>query len=405
MSSVHTEETEVPAAPKRAHFPGFDGLRAIAALAVVVAHAASWTGLDTKATAVGPYLARAGQFGVAVFFVISGFLLYRPFAASHLTGRTPPATRPFYRRRLFRIFPAYWVALTAFLFIADQAAAGSTKEIVQQYLLLQVYDAETVLDGLPQAWSLCVEISFYLLLPAIAFGVVRVGRRVGSPLSAELGAVAALYAFAVVFRAAVLAFAPSLQSPTFLWLLGTVDWFALGMAGAVLSAAADTGRPLPRVVAFLARRPAVSWLFAAELYWILVQLDLPAGFVPPTASQHMGKHLLLGAAAALLAAPAAFRTRRPSAVRSVLEAWPLRRVGVVSYSVFLWHVLWIRTVAEWLDIPQRAGGFWTLLLATLAITIPWAAASYWLVERPTMELGQRPAQPAPITPAPAPAPG
>jgi peptidoglycan/LPS O-acetylase OafA/YrhL len=390
MSSVHTDEAVTPVR-RGAHFSGIDGLRAIAALAVLVSHVAAWTGLTSGTAGVGAYTARLGAFGVAVFFVISGFLLYRPYAASHLQGGPPPGTAKFYRRRFFRIFPPYWFALTAFVFVFHHASIASPRDAAQQYLLLQIYDANTVLAGLPQAWSLCVEISFYILLPGLAFLIARHGARlVGRQrpaLNAELTALAVLYAIGVAFRFVVVLFVPSVMTPTSSWLLSTIDWFALGMALAVFSAAVEAGLRLPRLLVVLGERPLVAWLFAAQAYWLLIQQDLPRGFQRLNAAQFMGKHAFLGLAAVLLVLPAVLGPGRPSVVRRILLNRGLRWVGVASYSVFLWHVLWMREAAEWLDIPRSDGGFWLLLGATLALTLPWSALVYRLVEQPAMEWG------------------
>src|SRR5258708_3347975 len=100
-----------PAAAK-GRLAGFDGLRALAALAIVVLHVTSATGA-VQATGAGRYFARL-DVGVTIFFVISGFLLYRPFVRSHLDhARGAIALGSFWWRRALRIFPAYWVALTA----------------------------------------------------------------------------------------------------------------------------------------------------------------------------------------------------------------------------------------------------------------------------------------------------
>ena len=105
-----TVQTPVQAEPSAAggRFPCFDGLRAIAALAVFTSH--MFGELHHEGTFTAPNwilnaLSRLGLFGVAVFFVISGFLLYRPFAIAALDGRPGPAWLPFWKRRFFRIFP------------------------------------------------------------------------------------------------------------------------------------------------------------------------------------------------------------------------------------------------------------------------------------------------------------
>ena len=92
-----------------------DGYRGVAALLVVTTHVAFST-----AFAVGGSLgAVAARFdiGVAIFFLLSGFLLYRGWARSGLTGARVPGSRVFYRRRLWRILPAYWVMVLAVLFL------------------------------------------------------------------------------------------------------------------------------------------------------------------------------------------------------------------------------------------------------------------------------------------------
>jgi peptidoglycan/LPS O-acetylase OafA/YrhL len=92
------------------HFECFDGLRAIAAVSVLLLHTA-WTSGFTSRSSLGIYTSRL-EIGVSVFFLISGFLLYRPFAVSHFVGRDQPDAGRFWVRRLLRIVPAYWLALT-----------------------------------------------------------------------------------------------------------------------------------------------------------------------------------------------------------------------------------------------------------------------------------------------------
>ena len=85
--------------------PGYradvDGLRALAVLAVILYHA-------------GVPGFHGGYVGVDVFFVISGFLLFRPFVARQLEAKPPLRVRTYLRRRVLRVIPGYWFALTAF---------------------------------------------------------------------------------------------------------------------------------------------------------------------------------------------------------------------------------------------------------------------------------------------------
>src|SRR4051794_34410196 len=167
-------------------FPAFDGLRAIAALSVVVTHTSFLTGANGY-TPFGGFYARM-DIGVAIFFLISGFLLYRPFAAAHLDERPGPAVRPFFRRRALRIFPAYWVALTVVLLVSDGPNAQHTDpgSLLRYYSLLHIYSPEHVLGPISQAWSLGTELSFYLFLPLYAAFLARRGTTRGQRLRAEL---------------------------------------------------------------------------------------------------------------------------------------------------------------------------------------------------------------------------
>ncbi|MEY2475678.1 MAG: hypothetical protein QOG87_993 [Actinomycetota bacterium] len=392
MSSVHADEATLSA--PSGHLAAVDGVRAVAALAVLVYHVAARVGLNGTA-AIGAYTGRLGSFGVAIFFVLSGFLLYRPYAFAHFTGRAAPASGEFLRRRFFRIFPAYWVALTAFIVVVHQAPVRSPKDVAQLYLLLQIYDQNTVLAGLGQAWSLCVELSFYLLLPLIALGVREVGRRMRAAgrttLQAELWSVSGLVFIGVAYRLWLIHVTPSWTNPTVSWITSTIDWFAIGMLFAVLRAHVESSnRPLPGPVLALASRPLLSWVLGAELYWVLVQLRMPLDFAPLSGVQLMGKHVLLGAAAGLFVLPAVLGMGEASGVRRLLTSSPLRWVGAMSYSVFLWHVVWLREASRWLDKPAATGGFWPLLVVTVAATLCCSVLSYRYIELPAMRYGRRP---------------
>ena len=121
-------------------------------------------------TGVTADLARQLQFGVALFFLISGFLLYRPFVAARLRGEPMPFVGAYAWRRFLRIVPAYWVALTATALLLKPEVFDHA---VRFYAFGQVYSFEHALGGLAVAWSLCVEVSFYVTLPLWAMAARR----------------------------------------------------------------------------------------------------------------------------------------------------------------------------------------------------------------------------------------
>ena len=121
--------------------------------------------------AAQPYL-RQLNIGVTVFFLISGFLLYQPFARSRYAGDRSPATLPYAERRGLRIFPAYWVALVGVVVLVGKSGEAATATPVfsghgalTYFPLMQAYGSNTLFGGISAAWTLSVELSFYVMLP------------------------------------------------------------------------------------------------------------------------------------------------------------------------------------------------------------------------------------------------
>lgn len=390
--------------PARPRFPCFDGYRAVAALLVILVHTAFASGYTAR-TGIGNYTAR-GEIGVAVFFLISGFLLYRPFAVAHLSGERAPSTREFFRRRALRILPAYWVALTiiAFVFHAVPKVHG-VQGIVVYYGLLQIYFSKYIIGGIAAAWSLCTELSFYLFLPLYAALVRR--RAHGSPerrLRAELVGVTALYAVSVAFRGVLFAFEPPGAPQMGSWLPSYGDLFALGIGLAIASAwCAQRGREPRLLGTWLA--PTCCWALAALSYWaVSTQLGLSRKpLYTATAWQAFSRQFLYGSFALFLLLPGIFGPQHRGLIRAFLRNPLLQWVGVISYGIYIWHELWITKILDWVGNGQPfTVDFGTLLPLTVGGTIVVAALSYVIVERPFLRLkSARRAPPPVVAPEPA----
>ena len=375
--------------PGHPRFPLMDGLRAIAALGVLVSHAAYLSGASQDAV-YGPFVAN-GAAGVTVFFVLSGFLLYRPFVAADLDGAPRVAVADYARRRVLRIFPAYWLALTV-LAVVPGLSGVFTGDWWKFYGLLQVYFADATAHGLVAAWSLCIEVSFYAYLPLHAVLMRRAGRRLGRParIRLECAVLAALAVLSVGLRAASLASGGSILELT---LAGTFAWFALGMGMAVLSVG-----PAPSRAAALARaHPGACWLAAGALF-VAMALVLRAPEGEPlqyTQRQWLIQHVLAGAVAAALVLPAVAGHRGGGLPRRVLAWGPLAWLGLISYGIFLWQGGWVawlyeQGAREWLP----GGPFVGLAGLTFIGSVACAALSYYALERPLMRW-KRPARRAP----------
>jgi peptidoglycan/LPS O-acetylase OafA/YrhL len=374
-------------APDRpvSRFACFDGLRAIAALTIVVTHCAFLTGANSYHW-LGPAFARF-DIGVAIFFLISGFLLYRPFVASHLEGRPGPAIGPFFRRRALRIFPAYWLALTVILLVgnapAEQRDLGS---LVRYYSLLHIYDAQHVLGPIAQAWSLGTELSFYLFLPLYAAFLATRGTTPAQRLRAQLTGVGVLYAVSVAFRLAALAFDWPNNGMLSVWLVATTDYFALGMLLAIGSvwwarrAPADLPLGLGRRWA-----PAAAWALAALAFWaVATQLGIPRDRIEYTPWQQMMRQLLYGVTALFLLLPAVFGPQDRGLIRGLLRSRAAVLLGLISYGIYLWHNLFLSEYLERTDRAEFTGDFGHILLVVVVLTVVTATVSYVVVEKPAL---------------------
>ena len=380
--SAATASTPTPdvVAPPPGHprFPLMDSLRALAALGVLLTHVALFSGAvqGNWWGAVPGNLA----IGVTVFFVLSGFLLYRPFFNAEMTDAPLPAARDFLRRRALRIFPAYWLALTV-LAIYPGLPGVFGPEWWKFYGLLQVYDTGTADEGLGIAWSLCIELSFYLVLPVYAWATRRATRAMSGAqrVRFQLALLAILAACSIALRVAVQNTIVQITLPTFFY------WFALGMALAVSSVALRDRDSQPQAVQLVTARPELAWGSAAVIF-----LGMCA--ILTSAPQHLyysvfqafWLHVLSGVVAFLIVAPAVFGDSAGGWVRQVLRWRWLAWVGLISYGIYLWHA----SIAFHL-VSEGVQRWWTLLPLTLALAIGCAAVSYYLLERPVLRLKYR----------------
>ena len=370
-------------------FPCFDGLRAIAALLVILVHVAFQAGVTTG-TSVGDYTAR-GEIGVAVFFVISGFLLYRPFVAARFAGRGQPDGGAFLIRRFLRIFPLYWVALLVTLGVAngEQIDVHGFAGLVQCLFLVQGYQAEWTMQGLAQAWTLDVEIAFYLSLPLYAWLLGRRSRQPRAQLRVELLAVAGLFVVGKVVHRIMIPTGDGPQDGWGVWLPVWWDLFALGMVLAIVSAwYVQQGRnPTWANVPGFATG---CWAVAAFFYWIASKhAGLPiAPVFDPTVAQDMGRHLYYGLFGLFLVLPAVFGDPKRGWVRPLLASRPMAFLGLISYGLYLWHAAVIELVVDHSGWALFDAPYLPFFLLVFGGTVAVSTATYFLVERPCMALSR-----------------
>ncbi len=366
----------------------FDSLRALAALGVLGFHAAGFDRMAHVPELVQPFAAHL-DVGVTVFFVISGFLLYRPFTDAHRRRERVPPPAAYLRRRIVRVAPAYWVALTVAIAWLGSERILRGHDPLTYYAYAQSFSAETITHGLTQAWSLVIEVGFYLLLPVLALGLRALpGSSPRAWLGVEAVTLAALAVASLAFKVWYLADHSATAAESLPWMLSLpayLDQLAAGMALAVASVWAQHDAPAAMRERLGALAPW-GWGIAALAFAVLaVGIGLEALGTAPTREQALGRHLLSIAVGVGLLAPAVFGDPGKGLVRRVLATRVLLAVGVVSYGVYLYHLPVLAQVVRWpLDGVDESLRPWLRAGAGLALTAGLAAASYLIVERPTV---------------------
>lgn len=384
-TEVGTPLTDKP--ELRRHVNGLDGMRALAAYGVLATHAGFNTGRSLDNSPFAPFLARL-DFGVTVFFLLSGFLLYRPFALAALADRPAPGLGGFYLRRALRILPAYWVAVLVTLTVLSTRPA-SLGDFASYLGLIQTYNSHNVDPSLTQMWTLAVELSFYAVLPLLAaLGRGRRPRSVRAAFWRQAGLLAAMVVIAIA--ADVYAHSGSSDQRSLIWLPANLDWFAAGMLLALLSAVpaeASLVRGLRTRLQEWAQAPVTCWVIGLLFFWLAtLPLAGPRDLTVPTGGQWTVKHWLYAFAAFALLIPLVFGDG--GAIGRFLGSKPMRLLGELSYGVYLWHLGLLLAIQRWLGQHTFGGHFLELFSLTAVAATGVAALSWFGFERRLLKLGR-----------------
>jgi len=349
------------------------GVRTVAALLVMGTHAAYGTGKSTHGY-VGLIYARM-DIGVAVFFVLSGFLLFGPWVRAAATGAEPPSVRRYARNRLRRLMPAYLVTVLAAYAIYEFREPGPNPGhtwagLVRHLTLTQIYSGDYLSlylhQGLTQMWSLAVEMAFYAVLPPTAYLLLAVlcnRRWRPERLLAGLAVVGSVTPLWLIMMHTT----DWLPKGAGLWLPHYLVWFVGGMALAVL-----------QVVGF--RCYAAAVIPVAVVAYLVVATPIAGDAVSPSPDlgQDLSRSLFYAAIAALVVAPPALGDR--GVYTRLLGSPPMVWLGEISYEIFLVHVIVMEiAMASVLRWPVYTGSVLGLFAVTLALSIPVA----WLLHRLT----------------------
>lgn len=358
--------------PRLGHQPALDGIRGFAVL-VVLCHNLDWPGF------------KGGIFGVDMFFALSGFLITTLLLEDHVReGRI--SLRRFFIRRFLRLYPALVVlmgfSVISALFVSPPVAASRVAAVTASVLgywsnWLIIADAKAWFGGLNHTWSLAVEMHFYILWALLLVGVTRRrGRdwRVLGLIAAGLAAGSAL----------ARAWLWSLEVDNHRLYAGTdlrLDAVFIG-AVAGLIRWAHLSEPGRRLLPEL----SPGQVRAVETAGVIVLVLLVTSVAQNSPPASLGSSAAAGGATSLLILTASLY--RGSMVARV-AAWPiLVWLGLVSYSLYLWHV----PASKLFSVGRlTAFGLPPLMVEITRMTasIAIAAASYYFIERYFLRLKSR----------------
>lgn len=305
-----------------------DGLRGIAALAIFIFHGWLYTMPAPEATnrsSFGDYAVHELRLAVVLFFVLSGFLLSRPWFSAALDGRPAPALGRYLRSRAARILPAYQVAVIgsiALLWSLDGTPGlrlPPADELPLFFIFGQNFAPGSVLKLNPPMWSLATEVTFYALLPAIGWLMLRVAPRRRSLAMVPLALIALglLYNWSIAGRELSMTFSKTLGA--------MLPYFALGMLGALLAHG--------RAIDMRAKRRLIAAGAAIVLADAVAKAAAPAAGIDATMPFSIMRDLPSAVGFTVIVGAFALAPRS-----AVVGGRALAAAGTISYGLYLWHV-------------------------------------------------------------------
>lgn len=382
---------------------GIQGVRALSAAAILLGHIVIFSappGTEFDFGLLGRYVVPHLPLGVTLLFVLSAFLLYRPFAKAVLRGTPLPSVRSYLWNRAMRILPAYWFILLFASFVLqttlvrDSDGSLTTGALNDPLLLLanatflHSFAPDSVLTGISPAWALTDIVVFYLALPVLVLLAWELANRASTRRGKRWAALAPAFAlFALGMSGKVVA---AVVVPGGAWdaswhaviersFWAHADLFAFGLAVAVLRVESeDDALRLPR-----------SWWKAAVPVMLIIALATAKfteeeWYASGSASNLAYDSLMAVVCAIFLALVVLPAQDRPTLLVKLLEAPFLVTLGIVSYSLFLWQF----PIIDWLNgrglTFAGVHGFAANVALIGALTFLFSAITYRYLEFPPL---------------------
>jgi peptidoglycan/LPS O-acetylase OafA/YrhL len=408
-SAGAAQEPASPARRKRVRIIGLDGVRGLLCLMIAITHVTTHYSPKTAATW------QTGLFGFSLvyFFVLSGFLLFLPYVRNLVDERAKmPDVTDYLVHRLARIIPCY---LVIFLFVnyvlqiayvqnpaiqplgTDDGTGMITDPgmLISNLTLTQTYFPAYIQTGINPSWSLTLEYAFYTSLPLLGFLLFKL-RKKSTKNPFVLAALAPLILLVIGFvgrSLTPLVYANSSTTDFILlnwgpnWsavfaksFLTNADNFALGMLAAIVFVALEHGALRERIAKRVRMLSAVA----------ILPVFLLSGVLLVVANQYATMGVSVVAALMILVIIAPLGRGQKTKLAVWLDARPIRYVGEVSLSAYLWHFPMLLLLGRlgWMAGDTLPGMLRNIVLL-LTCTILAATVTYYGVEKPGMNYAKR----------------
>lgn len=396
-----------------------DGVRGVAVLMVIIFHVNRVSGdnlWDWSQNALTTSFSTAGGMGVTLFFVLSGFLLFMPFAKAILFRGSWPLTRVYYLRRVFRIFPGYYISLFLLILFANPAylQPGHRTDLLLFLTFFMDSSPSTFRQINGPYWTLATEWQYYMILPLLCIGIallvkwVPARKRLFAATLGLLGIIA--WGLAVRYWGLYYLGHPGVS---FLWfpsqVVSVFKFFFFGMTGKYTEDFA-VGM-LISLLFIYAQHPSTSpsfttrwqqstiWLWRAGVVILVFSVMWHFNSASPAAWPFLSgimpvydwlSEMLLAIGFGLCIAAILFDS---ASLRRSFAWTPLRWVGLISYSLYIWH-LPLLTLFNTMVLPvfhlHNVYAIYLLYwLWVLFVIFPFALLFFTLVEKPFMRFGDR----------------
>ncbi|MDO6566337.1 acyltransferase family protein [Alteromonas sp. 1_MG-2023] len=395
-STVHKQAPnykEAPASVRRPpnsidYIAGLDGLRAIAALSVFIVHFQQFTavsgsvgGIDFTRWMIN------GNTGVALFFALSGFLLSIPFWRG-LEADKPVSMRNYFKNRLVRIVPLYYLCFVALLALKGfSGAEASFNNVMSHLLFLHNLKDKQVMSLNPPFWTLAVEMQFYVLLPLLFLLLRKVGYRsaqVFLPVFIVMWGGGFIFAmqlletwggwplsFPLIWPFGVYASGPDSPAITYS-LAGHLPHFLMGIFASSLFLSAKKRQH--------AIRNDVLFIVCCLLLILVLATNLDEYFYIDYGRYNFP-------VVPILLTLLVYLTPQSNWIKRILDLPVLKWLGIISYGLYIFHY----PVQKGVKLFFERLGYsvsdqsWSFGFIALVITVSLASVSYIAFERPIIQ--------------------